>query len=239
MGIKRLFFDIEVSLDVGVFWQPGRKISIDHHAIVKERAIICICYKWDGESKVHALWWDKNQDDKRLLQDFLKVANTADELVAHNGKSFDIKWIRGRCWMHQIPMFPNYTVLDTLTQSRALFRLNSHRLDYMSKAQGFEGKGKTDFSMWKELTLNNPPEVLDKMVRYCKRDVVELQKVFNSMKNYMNPVVHYGVMKGGEKVNCPECGGPTKINLTRISAAGVVKKQRQCRKCGKHHTTSK
>jgi DNA polymerase elongation subunit (family B) len=235
--IRRLFFDIETSMDVGVFFGPGRKISIDHFAIEKERAVICICYKWDGESKVHAVWWDKNQDDRKLLQDFLKVANTADELVAHNGKAFDIKWIRGRCWMHQIPMFPKYTVLDTLTESRALFRLNSHRLDYMSKVQGGGGKGKTDFSMWKELTFRNPPEVLNRMVRYCKRDVLELQRVFNSMKPYMKAVTHHGVINGSDKEDCPECGSKEmrKVRLY-VTAAGHKRRQLQCKKCNKHHT---
>lgn len=235
---KRLFFDIEVSMDLAVIFQPGRKISVDHHAIIKERAVICICYKWEGEKRVHSLQWDKNQCDRKLLIDFLKIANEADELVAHNGDAFDIKWIRGRCWIHQIPMFPKYVTIDTLTQSRRLFRLNSHRLDYMSKIQGSQGKGKTDFGMWVALTVSNPTAVLDKMVKYCKRDVLELQKVFTSMKPYMESKTHYGVQYGGEKIDCPECGGGTRINKTLISAAGIKKHQRVCNKCGRTHTVT-
>ncbi len=78
---KRLYFDIEVSPNIGMFWEAGYKLNIGTENIVKERAIICICYKWEGEKKVHSLRWDKNQCDKTLLKDFIKVANDAHELV--------------------------------------------------------------------------------------------------------------------------------------------------------------
>jgi hypothetical protein len=63
--IKRLFFDIETSPNVGFFWTAGYKQNISHDNIIKERAIICICYKWAGEDKIYSLTWDKNQNDKK------------------------------------------------------------------------------------------------------------------------------------------------------------------------------
>ena len=67
--IKRLFFDIEVSPNIGLFWQPGHKISLDYGNIIQERAVICICYKWQG-GKTQSLTWDKKQDDKEMLKKF-------------------------------------------------------------------------------------------------------------------------------------------------------------------------
>ena len=86
---KRLFFDIETSPNVGFFWQSGYKLNIPYTNIIKERAIICICYKWADEDKVYSLQWDKNQDDKTMLEKFMAVANEAHELVGHNGDRFD------------------------------------------------------------------------------------------------------------------------------------------------------
>src|SRR5687767_10183919 len=111
---KRLYFDIEVSANIGFFWNPGYKISIGYENIIKERAIICICYKWEGEKKIHSLQWDGKQCDKKLLEKFIKVANSATELVGHNGDKFDLSWIRTRCLFHQIPCFPTYVTIDTL-----------------------------------------------------------------------------------------------------------------------------
>ncbi len=102
----------------GMFWEAGYKLNIGTENIVKERAIICICYKWEGEKKVHSLRWDKNQCDKTLLKDFIKVANDAHELVGHNSDMFDLPWIRTRCLFHNIDMFPNYTTIDTYKISK-------------------------------------------------------------------------------------------------------------------------
>ena len=45
---KRLFFDIETSPNIGFFWSSGYKINIPFENILKERAIICIAYKYQG-----------------------------------------------------------------------------------------------------------------------------------------------------------------------------------------------
>ncbi len=102
----------------------------------RERAIICICYKWEGEKKVHFLRWDKNQCDKTLLKEFIKVANDAHELVGHNSDMFDLPWIRTRCLFHNIDMFPNYTTIDTYKISKNKFKFNSNKLDYIAKFLG-------------------------------------------------------------------------------------------------------
>jgi len=75
--IKRLFFDIETSPNIGLFWTAGYKLNIGHDNIIKERAIICICYKWAGEKEVHSLTWDNKQNDKSLLEKFVKENNHA------------------------------------------------------------------------------------------------------------------------------------------------------------------
>jgi len=137
--IKRLFFDIETSPNIGLFWTAGYKQNISHENIIKERAIICICYKWAGEDEVHSLTWDKNQNDKKLLEQFIKILNDANEIIGHNGDRFDLPWIRTRCLYHRIPIFPNYTTLDTLKNSRSKFKFNSNKLDYIAS---FLGLGK-------------------------------------------------------------------------------------------------
>ncbi len=93
-NIKRLFFDIETSPNIGMFWSAGYKKDISPESIIKERAIICIAYKWAGDEKTHVLSWDENQDDKVMLEKFILIANSADELVGHNGDRFDLPWIR-------------------------------------------------------------------------------------------------------------------------------------------------
>lgn len=238
MTKRRLYFDIETSPNIGFFWQAGFKLNVNYDNIITERAIICICYKWEGEKKVHSLTWDRNQSDKKMLQDFIKVANTANELVGHNGDKFDMTWIRTRCLFHQLPAFPNYVTIDTLKFARQKFRFNSNKLDYIGKFLGLGGKIQTGFGLWKDICLNKCSRSLDKMVKYCKQDVLVLEKIFSKMNSHIPAKVHYGMLKGKLKISCPECGGETTICKTRISAAGTKRQSRQCKQCGKYCTTA-
>jgi hypothetical protein len=237
---KRLFFDIETSPNIGFFWSAGYKINIPYDNIIQERAIICICYKWEGNNEVYSLTWDHNQDDKKLLETFINIANSADELVAHNGDQFDLPWIRTRCLYHNVSCFPSYTTIDTLQHARRRFRFNSNRLDYIAKFLKIGEKADTGgFDLWKDIVLSKSKEALDTMVEYCKNDVLLLEKVYNHLSNYVPHKFHYGAAKTGEKTCCPECGSDNlKHSKTRYTAAGTPRIQVQCKSCHKYHTMS-
>ena len=233
---KRLYFDIEVSPNIGMFWEAGYKLNIGTENIVKERAIICICYKWEGEKKVHSLRWDKNQCDKTLLKEFIKVANDAHELVGHNSDMFDLPWIRTRCLFHNIDMFPNYTTIDTYKISKNKFKFNSNKLDYIAKFLGVGAKIKTDYSLWKDIVLKNCETSMKKMIRYCMQDVLILERVHQKLKAHDTIRTHFGVIKNDNRGSCPECGS-SKINRQRIRvlASGTKKAQYKCTDCGRYH----
>lgn len=233
---KRLFFDIETSPNIGLFWEAGYKKNIDYSNILKERAIICICYKWEDSKEVYGLTWDKKQCDKKLLQEFIEVANQATELVGHNGDRFDLAWIRTRCLFHGIEMFPKYTTIDTLKVARSKFKFNSNRLNYIASYLGIGQKIKTEFDLWKNILINSDKVAMEKMVKYCKNDVVLLEKVFKQLNNHIEAKSHYGVLFGQYRGTCPECGSDDIIkNGVRTTATGVVKLMYKCKTCNKFH----
>jgi uncharacterized protein YprB with RNaseH-like and TPR domain len=234
-NIKRLFFDIETSPNIGLFWTAGYKQNISYDNIIKERAIICICYKWAGEEKVHSLTWDSNQDDKKLLEKFIVVANEADELIGHNGDKYDLPWVRTRCLYHGIPVFPNYVTIDTLKHARSKFRFNSNKLDYIAKFLGLGEKIHTGYDLWKNIVLNKDKAALEQMVEYCKGDVVLLEKIYNKMASHIPHKTNHT----DDKTVCPECGTETwLLAKRRISALGTIRVQMQCKGCGRYHTVS-
>lgn len=234
---RRLYFDIEVSANIGLFWQSGYKLQIGTENIIKERAVICICYKWEDDNDVYYLQWDKKQCDKKLLQDFINVANTADELVGHNGDKFDLSWIRTRCLFHNIQMFPSYNTIDTLKVARSKFRFNSNRLDYIGKFLGLGQKNHTNFDLWKDIMLKNDKTAMNTMIDYCIQDVVLLEKVHKALSNHIPAKTHYGVIFGQDKGSCPECGSDDLIiNQRRVTAAGTKKIQFICKTCHKMHS---
>jgi len=238
MMTKRLFYDIETSPNIGLFWQPGYKVRITHDNIIQERAIICICWKWEGQKTVHYSKWDKG-DDKDCLEKFMKVALNADELIGHNGDNFDEKWIRTRCLKHGIECPPKFGSLDTLKKARQHFRFNSNRLDYIGKFLGLGGKIETTYGLWKDILLNNCSKAMNDMVKYCKKDVVLLEQVYHKLQPYINDNTHVGEAMGMGRYSCPSCGcDKPHYNRMLITKAGMRRHTLRCGDCKKYYTVS-
>jgi DNA polymerase elongation subunit (family B) len=230
---KRLYIDIEVSPNIGTFWQSGYNIRVTYENIIKERAVICVAYKWEGSDKIKCLTWDKDQCDKELLQKIVPIMESADEIIAHNGDNFDIKWLRTRCLFHRIPCSPFLTTIDTLKEAKKLFKFNSNRLDYISKFLNHGGKMETGYGLWTKVVLDKNKKALAEMVEYCKMDVLQLERVWDEFNKYVKPKTSIAEYRH----ECPECGSDDMYVKDRVvSAAGVVKVRIKCKSCEKHHT---
>jgi len=237
--IKRLFFDIETSPMTVYSWRVGWKLNIGTDNIIEDWKIICISYKWEHEDKVHTLNWGRGMCDKQMLTDFIKIANTADEMIAHNGDRFDIKKIRTRCIFHRIPMFPNYKTLDTLKKAKSGFNFNSNRLDYIAKFLGVGAKLEHEgFNMWVKCMQGCQVALAD-MIRYCEMDIIVLEDVYLTMQNYIKPNTHAGILNNNAKHSCPTCSSE-KIELLKnnVTAMGTIKRQMECSTCGGTHEIS-
>jgi len=234
---RRLFFDIETSPNIGLFWEAGYKKNITTDNIIRERAIICICYKWEDEKEVYSLQWDSKQCDKTMLKKFIEVANTSNEMVGHNGDKFDLAWIRTRCLFHHIEMFPTYVTIDTLKVARSKFRFQSNRLNYIAEYLGLGNKIKTEFNLWKDILLNKDKIAMEKMIKYCKKDVTLLEQVFKALRGHMTAKTHYGVVFGQDRGSCPECGSDDLIrNNQVVTATGLTRIQYKCKTCNHYHS---
>jgi predicted RNA-binding Zn-ribbon protein involved in translation (DUF1610 family) len=245
-GFKRLFYDIETSFEIGKFWRPSWKAVIRHSDVLIESAIICISYKWEGQKKVHSLQWDEGCD-KALLSAFMEVALLADECIAHNGDNFDEKIIRTRCLFHGVPCPPRFKSLDTLKKARSHFKFDSNTLEYIAKRLTGDGKTPMEYEDWNLICLPLIPrhlgyevelpdtyhKALKKMVKYCEVDVLKLEEVFHYIQPYITHNSNAAVATGGNKYDCPKCGGTNTIwRKNRTSATGVIKAQFQCKDKG-------
>jgi hypothetical protein len=259
-GIKRLFWDVETSPNVMYSWRAGYKLNLGPENIVHERAMICNCFKFEGSEDIGSLEWDFG-DDQSMIEEFAYVSKEADELVAHNGDKFDIRWFNARNLIHGLPPLPDYKTVDTCAIAKRKFYLNSYKLDYLANLLLGEGKVKTEFNLWKEISLpvmitemakqvngevKIPKDMMDHykrsmnfMVEYCKRDVVILEKVFEKLQPYYKQKTHAGVAAGKERWTCMVCTSENvKLTKTRPTPMGMIQRQMYCKDCGKYYTVS-
>jgi DNA polymerase elongation subunit (family B) len=238
--IKRLFFDIETSyylVPTFQFW----KVNINPDNILREKKIICVSYKWQYEDKVHVLKWDeKNQDDTKLVKDFIQVIKHADELIAHNGDKFDIKELRTRAILTGNLMFPIYRTLDTLKKARQYFRFPSNKLAYLGKALKVGRKlDHEGMKLWIDICEHNDKEALKRMLSYCVQDVILLEEVYLALSPYIYHNTNMAVLKGGEKWHCPECASNNvQLSHTDATAMGYIKRHMKCNSCRKFYKIS-
>ena len=232
--IKRLFFDIETSPMIVYSWRVGYNISLPYDNVIEDWKVICISYKWEHENKVKNLTWDSDHCDKQMLIDFIKIANEADEIIAHNGDRFDIKKVRTRCIYHRIPMFPKYRTLDTLKKAKGSFTFPNNKLDTIAKYLGVGAKLKHDgFDMWVKC-VEGDKQALKDMVKYCDMDIIVLEDVYLAMQNYIKPNTHAGVHNGNLKHSCPTCGNDEDLTLLKndVTQKGTISRVIECESCG-------
>lgn len=181
---KILLLDIEVSPNIVSTWRVGSKVFLSPDNIIKERAVICVAYKWYGSDKIESIQW-KDGDDKDLLIKFSKVVSEADIVLHQNGDSFDIPWLRTRCIYHSVPFPSKVNSIDTLKYARFGFYFNSNKLDYLGQYLGVGKKIETPKDLWTRVAINNDKKALKEMVDYCKGDIQLLEDVYNRLKPYL------------------------------------------------------
>lgn len=224
---KILFYDIEVSYGLARVWRPSYKTQVSYSDFVTHPKIICISYKWNDSDEINTVQWDKNKDDKALLEVFIQELNKSDIIIGHNADAFDLPWIRTRSLYHGIEMYPKYKSIDTLKIARYNHRFPSNRLDDLGDYLGLGRKIKTDRELWVN-TIEGDEKVsekaLNQMIEYCEQDVLLLEKVYNKLSQQELPVIHIGTLNGETKQTSPYSG---KTNLTLVktttSKAGTKK----------------
>lgn len=228
--MKMLFIDIETSPNIVYSWCVGRKINLTPDNIIQERQIICICYKWADEKKVQSIDWGKKQNDKQLLKDISKVLLEADIVIAQNGDRYDLRFINGRLAYHGLPPVGELSTIDTLKQSRKAFFINSHKLDYMGQFFGLGRKLETGFGLWKDVMQGDEKALAD-MIKYCKQDVLLLEKVYQHITPYAPQKLRIGELMDNGKLSCPACGSTNGwFNGYRIHGAKKYRR-RICHDC--------
>lgn len=237
--VRRLLADIETSPNIVLAFSAGFNLTINHDAIIQERRVICIGYKWEGESKTTVIRWDKNQNDKDMLAQFVAVALEADEIIGHYGDHFDWPWIRTRILYHKLPAIPIWKTVDTKSLASKYFYFNSNKLDYISNYLGHGKKLKTDFALWRRVLMDKDPKALNRMCTYCGRDVTRLELVWKDFQPFVRAKSHAGVLAGLDKWTCPHDGSKNvQTSKRKITSAGTVQWQMQCNECGGYYTIS-
>ena len=242
---RELIWDIETLPSiVMVYGLYDQNISPDN--IIVESSIASIAWTFiDAKGKIDKIQsvsilddierFDNSvYDDFYVIDKFHPILKEANVLVGHNGDNFDLKVFNWRARINGFkPTGPKETV-DTLKESRKVFKAPSHRLDYKGKAHGVGGKheaGKKGLQFIisrYEVDANYRAKAITavrELEEYNIRDVELLHEVYKEERVYYKrrPNIQKYVQKKGI---CPDCGSKLINNGTRAVGQSVYQRYR-------------
>jgi len=228
-------YDIETAYTVSATWG-----LYDQNVakVIREPFVMSISWKYLGDSKVYVkaindfpLYKTDKYNDKELIKFVHELFSSVKVCIAHNGNSFDYKWITGRFIVHGLlPVAPLQTI-DTLLIARAKFRFNSHKLKDLGKYFNLGDKIDTGgIDLWYKCLELHDKKAWDLMKKYNKQDVVLLEKIYLHMLPFITNHPSIALLSGG--LGCKNCGH----NHFQKRGFGITLKTKyqrlQCQKCG-------
>ena len=147
----------------------------------------------------------KLNDDSRLLNELWRWLDSADIIIAHNGKGFDIPRINTRFVRQGLPPTSSYQIIDTLEVARKFFDFPHNSLAGLAEYLGLTPKITNDgFELWKNCMAGDKEALLE-METYNRGDVTTLEDIYMVLRPYIKPHPNMGLFVEGDFKVCPTC----------------------------------
>jgi DNA polymerase elongation subunit (family B) len=232
--MKILLFDIETAPAPAWIWALYNETTSMN---MVQDYWYCLCWsaKWLGEKKVitsalpdYKLYKKEPKNDREVMKELWKLIDEADVIMAHNAVKFDVRKINTRFIKHGITPPSPYKTLDTLLEARKSFSFMSNRLNDLGTFLKVGAKIPTGgFSLWTECMEGNIKS-WNKMVKYCKQDVVLLEKVYMKLLPYIKK--HPNMSINGGK--CVKCGSDDVVKRGTVKTISTLLQRYRCKDCG-------
>ncbi len=234
MNKKILLFDIETAPNLGYVWGKYDQNVIEFES---EWYVLCFAYKWLGDKKTHShglpqykLYAKEKDNDYEVIKKMHELFNEADIVIAHNGNKFDIKKINARFLYHGFNPPKPYAQIDTLLVARRYFAFTSNKLNDLAVLLKLGKKAETGgFELWKNC-LYGVESAWTKMLKYCKQDVVLLEKVYLKLLPWIKNHPNVGLLEGNIGT-CPNCGSTNGEKRGFRYTTSATYQRIQCKDC--------
>lgn len=196
--------------------------------------LLCVGWKWLGSKRVNVFKIDLSNtgkfqvEERKLLNRFLKVYNSADMVITYNGKLFDQKYIQAKAvhFSERTPQNPPH--VDLYWTVKHNFKISRKSLQNAAYYFGLSNeKTPVEGQIWLRAAMGDK-SALRYIVAHCRADVLVLEELYLKLRSYVRQ--HPRVKGYGP---CAACGG-VKFEFCRYAMTtkkGAFAKLR-CLNCG-------
>lgn len=235
-----LYFDTERAPPLAWVWEDNKPQFINYTQYVQHGFFTSIQWQFSDENKPSALSvtdsptaFRKNPTcDKRVVKKAAELLNSADIVVAHNGKRFDWKHVLGKMVYHGIDPIRKPYIIDTLLEAKkAKFPSNAlgNLADYLEIAK----KEKNQANIGKMVfgSIDERISEIDKQTAYGLKDIQPMIEFYEKIRPYMETHPNIGAYTGILTCSC----GSTDLHSRgeRHLSGNRVKAMYRCRECSK------
>lgn len=238
--LRTLLLDLELTYGIYLAYPSKKPQYLSDKQLIHDQFCTCAAWKWHDEASTYVIKITDNRkrfkanfrDDYIVAVKLHELMTAADIIVAHNGDAFDIKHANTMFRKHGLGPIPEKKSIDTLKAARKYFAFPGNSLDSLAKRFGSTGKNqKPD---WAKMTMGDEKEI-NIAAKYCRNDVIELEKVFVELRPYMRNLVkirdkkernHYGIKQ------CDACGSKRFHSKGLETFNGKPYPRIRCQECG-------
>jgi uncharacterized protein YprB with RNaseH-like and TPR domain len=122
--------------------------------------VLCGVIKAQGKTTkvfrgdAYPTWRRRRSDDRLILQDLCGELERYDVWCAHNGRDFDVKFLRTRLARWGLPPLVKRKLIDPLLLARNKFRMSYHSLDSLARMLNLPPKTPLRGPVWVEAALD-------------------------------------------------------------------------------------
>lgn len=206
--MKTILIDIETAPSIAYVWNFWKQ-TIQHDSVIDYQGYIMSASIKELDSNEIFYLENRTDNDKKIVSDLITVLDKADIVVAHNGKKFDIPFIKARAVIHNIPPPSPFKIVDTLKIAKEEMNFKRNSLEYLAEALGVATKLKHNkfpgIHLWKECMAGND-EAWKEMEAYNIRDVEVLEQIYKKLKPWYGSHPNVNVDEDKTQMRCPKCG---------------------------------
>lgn len=238
-SVKILVLDLETAPATLYTWGLyNQNMSINQVAF--DEYLLCWCAKWIDSKEIisDALINYKDfhrnpRNDLNIAKTLHKIVDEADIIVTHNGVDFDLKWLNTLFIKHNLKPVSAYKAVDTKIEAKKRFRFLSNKLDFICQKLGMGRKLHTGgFELWTKC-MQGEKRAWQNMVKYCKQDILLLEKLYLKMRPYMKSHPNLSLYYDRKKTVCSNCGSKNLESRGYLLTTTCKYNRYQCKDCGK------
>ena len=206
--MRLITLDIEVAPAQVVVWDL-KADYVNYGNILRPRRIICLAYRWYGDSETQFLseWTDGPEE---TTQQAWHLMDEADGIITWNGSAYDLPMLRTSFLLAGLgPPSPSVSI-DLMKTCKRQFRLMSNSLDYVTSQIGVGRKGdsggmKTYFAL-ESGNEGVRDKARERMKLYNELDVEITEMAYRKIRPWISTSHPSRAIIDADQ-GCPICGG--------------------------------